>query len=658
MRFLLICIYTIIFTFVASAQKKGNAWGDGTNCENDKEYVANRARLSNLATKHRRDSLCHKYTDSIYSEAFRRNDRKGCAIAITSKALSYIHENADLDSVKFWTDSVRNYSRRHDLPRYYYFMWSQYINALLGVESNKRKAKEELDQMLIEATSEHYIVGQIECCRLLARLYSYFDMREKEYEMRIKQIELTEEYDPTNTNLPIYYTEMARACIATDRFDEAAMYLDRGDNVATTDLSKIQLLRVRMELAVREDNKEEVLLIAQKVKKQGFTDRYGQKKMIEMYAHTYSGEYDQADSILLLLCKQKDIDEREHISSKLLIATKDTTNSYKGCTARDMLKYQEIVDSISRLRLKLLVEDSDLKMNLAVLETEKLNMKLQADALRYHIVFVVSLFSLVVALILVYYANRLRKTNHQLSENQAALVHQKEIAEQANEMKAEVIRNMSHEIRTPLNAVVGFSEVLSQLADKNAREQIELSNKIQESTNDLLDILNSVIDMSDLETSLSMEIKDNIPINLFCSNLIEKYHKEEVRGVSSRFYPLDNECIIKTNERCLRIAVDALLSNAYKFTNNGYVELSIHRTGNSIKIEVVDTGCGLTPEQLSKAFDRFYKGDVFTQGIGLGLPLCRLALNKIGATVEIKPIENGTGTYAAIYLPNLSIYEG
>lgn len=657
MRFLIISIYLIFCVSVAMAQNE-DSWGDGDNNENDREYVLKRGIWGGLASRHRADSLCYIYADSIYAEASRRNDRKGCVMALSHKALRHINYLHDMDSMRVWTDSVKAYSKQHQLPRYYYFIWSQYIGVLLDSDYNKRAAKDEIDKMLSEATADHYVVGQIECCRRLAHFYSYFGMYDKEYEMRIKEINLTEQYDADNINLPVYYAEVARACIAVGKYDEAEEYISKGDRVANTDISKLQLLKSRVDVAVNRDDKEAVLRLAKNIKSVDNAEGYGQKKTIEMYGCIYSGEYAKADSISDLLYKRHYISEGTRLSHIMFIAKKDLSHSYYNRNIDAVYRYRTVVDSIARVRISLLIDDSDLKLNLAVLETEKYNIEHKADSLRFHIVLLIGVFSLVVIAILVYYTSRLRRTNVSLKENQIALLRQKEIAEQANEMKAEVIRNMSHEIRTPLNAVVGFSEVLSQLADKNAREQQELSNKIQDSTSELLDILNSVIDMSDLETNLSLKATDAIPINVFCSNLIEKYLFKQSPSVSSRFYPLESEGFIQTNERCLRIAVDALLSNAYKFTTNGYVEVSILRDNNDIRIEVVDTGCGIQEHQINKIFERFYKGDQFTQGIGLGLPLCRLALSKIGASVEVSSAKDETGTVAVIKLPDSWINMG
>ncbi|MCQ2237459.1 MAG: ATP-binding protein, partial [Bacteroidales bacterium] len=69
-------------------------------------------------------------------------------------------------------------------------------------------------------------------------------------------------------------------------------------------------------------------------------------------------------------------------------------------------------------------------------------------------------------------------------------------------------------------------------------------------------------------------------------------------------------------------------------------------------------GCGIQEHQINKIFERFYKGDQFTQGIGLGLPLCRLALSKIGASVEVSSAKDETGTVAVIKLPDSWINMG
>lgn len=640
-----------------AAQNETNTWGDGANCENDREYCLNRQRLGNLATKHRADSLCYIYSDSIYNEAVKRNDRKGCVLAISHKALKHINYDHNLDSMKIWNDSVKSYSKRHKLPRYYYFIWSQYISALLDSDYNKYKAKAEIDAMLNEATSERYIVGQIECYRRLAHFYAYFSMPEKAYEMRIKEIQLTEQYDPKNYNLSIFYTETARSCIALDKFQEAEYYLDKAEKSANTDLSRVQLLRTRVELAVKQDNPQRVLELAPQGRNIDAIEGYRHLEQIKMYYSVYKGNFTRADSISTNLYKRNDISESSHLSNLLFIAKHDTSYTYARNNVEILYRYQHVLDSITQMKLRMLADDSNaMKLDLAVLQNEHDNMKSHADSLMIHLFIFVGLSVLGAIVSLAYYSARLKKKNAQLKASELALREEKEIAVKANEMKAEVIRNMSHEIRTPLNAVVGFAEVLSSLFHTGNDEERVLANKVYSSANDLLTLVNTTIDMSDLETVANIQKKDELFINQFCASLLEKYQEQKSSAVSIRFYPLDEDIKIRTNERCLRIGIDAILSNAFKFTTKGYVEVSIYYSSKKgFNIEVIDTGCGIPEEMIDKVFDRFFKINQFTQGIGLGLPLCRMALSKIDATVSIESLKNQQGTYAVIKLPDTSI---
>lgn len=652
--FKLLCVICASFCcgLTAAAQSDNNTWGDGTNCENDKEYCLNRRRLGYLATKHRADTLCYVYADSVYNEAVKRNDAKGRAIAISHKALKHINFSHNVDSMRIWNDSVKSFAKNHKLPRYYYFVWSQYIAALLDSDYNKYEAKSEIDKMLNEATSERYVVGQIECYRRLAHFYTYFSMLDKAYEMRVKEIQLTEQYDPNNYNISVYYAETARDCIAVDKFEEAEMYLQKGDECANTDICRVQLLKTRVDLAVRRNDIPKVLELAQKTKNIDAIEGYAHIQLIDMYYHIFTGNYYKADSVSENLYKHSYISESTHLSNKLMIAKYDTTYSYMRDNIESFYRYRHVIDSISRMKVSMLADDSNpMKLDLAVLQKENNNIKDYANSLTKHL-WILLFISVVGAVVsLGYYSAKLKRKNKQLLNSEQALREEKEVAVKANEMKAEVIRNMSHEIRTPLNAVVGFTEVLSARFTSGIPEEQDLANKIRSSANDLLAIVNTTIDISDLETIAKIEKKDNIYINQFCIKLLEKYKAQKSRGVSIRFYPLNEDRQIITNERCLRIGIDAILSNAFKFTKSGYVEISIYNNhNNSLNIEVIDTGCGIPEDMIDMVFDRFFKIDQFSQGIGLGLPLCKLALSRINATISVDSMKNQQGTCAVIKL--------
>lgn len=644
------CLDYTLFAQTREHNQLANTWGDGDNNEEDKEYCLNRRRLGELISKHRADTLCYIYADSMYNEAMARNDRKGCVMALSHKALIHINYTHNIDSMVIWTDSVKSYSKRHALPRYYYFIWSQYIASLFESDYDKIKAKGEIDKMLEESMEDNYVVGQIECYRRLASFYEFFNLPERAYDMRIRGIKLTEEYDPQNYNIAVYYAEAAQSCINLGKYDEAEMYLAKGDKRAHSDVGRVQLLKSRIDMAVSQNDGERVIELAPQALDFDIIESYKHIQLSMMYYHIMKGEYATANAISTDLYKRQYISESAHLSHKMMIGKYDKSNDFLRENLNSLYRYRTIIDSLTHMKIQLIMDDESMKLDVSALERENSNMRDKTDILMRHLTWAVAIAAILITGIMIYYTCILRKRNKELQESETALRIEKETAERANEMKEDIIRNMSHEIRTPLNAIVGFSEILTQRFHGNVTER-ELANKVRHSSNELLGIVNTVIELSNLDTTPLVKMEDKVNINEICAIMLEPYMTKKSPKICVRFNTPKESPVIITNRHCLEIAIDALLSNAFKFTPNGIVGLSVSQNDKNILIEVEDSGVGITDEDMPHIFERFFKADQFTQGIGLGLPLCQTALKRINAYVSVYQDKESTGTIATITIP-------
>lgn len=644
------CISYPTFAQTQEYNQLTNTWGDGDNNEEDEEYCLNRRRLGELIPKHRGDSLCHIYADSMYNEAMARNDRKGCVMALSHKALIHINYTHNLDSMRIWTDSVKSYSKQHKLPRYYYFIWSQYIAALFESDYNKIKAKGEIDRMLEEAMKDNYVVGQIECYRRLASFYSFFNLPERAYDMHKRAIQLTEEYDNENINLATYYAEAALSCINIGEYEEAEAYLVKGDKNVRCDADRLQLLKSRIDMAVSQGDGERVIELAPLALDFDIIESYKHIQLAMLYYHIMRGEYATANAISNELYKRQYISESAHLSHIMMIGKHDRSNDFLRKNLNSMYRYREVLDSLTQMKIELIMNDESMKLDISALERENSYMRGKTDTLMRHLTWAVILGAIVITCLMIYYTVILRKRNKDLLESENALRIEKESAERANEMKEDIIRNMSHEIRTPLNAIVGFSEILAQRSNGDLTGH-ELANKVRHSSNELLGIVNTVIELSNLDTTPIVKKEDTVDVNNLCALALEPYMEKKSPKVCVRFNTPKESTIVITNRHCLEIAVDALISNAFKFTPNGIVEITISQIDNNILIEVEDSGIGISNEDMPHIFERFFKADQFTQGIGLGLPLCQMSLKRINASVSVTQDKENIGTIATITIP-------
>ena len=225
--------------------------------------------------------------------------------------------------------------------------------------------------------------------------------------------------------------------------------------------------------------------------------------------------------------------------------------------------------------------------------------------------------------------------------------HDKKYAMEASEAKSMFLANMSHEIRTPLNGIVGFTELLKD-TDLSS-EQREFIDIIEKSSENLLEIINNILDLSKIESN-KLEIEEIVfnPIKEFESAV-------EVYSVRASEKHIDLGCYIdpslerpiKGDPTKIKEVVINLLSNAVKFTNTGgSINVNIRRlpSENSskikIKFEVKDSGIGVTSEQKSRIFEAFSQADTSITrkygGTGLGLTISSRFVELMGGILDLE----------------------
>lgn len=207
-------------------------------------------------------------------------------------------------------------------------------------------------------------------------------------------------------------------------------------------------------------------------------------------------------------------------------------------------------------------------------------------------------------------------------------IRQKEKAMKSDMLKSAFLANMSHEIRTPMNAIVGFSQLLNDGVGSDNKQQY--INTIQNSSRNLLRLINDIIDLSKIETE-DLEIKHSeVSVGTLFAELKDIFALEivnrEKTDVQISYTISDDDIIFQSDALRLKQILSNLLSNALKFTSQGTISFACKRRGKELIFSVSDTGTGIPAEDQSRVFERFtkfnYRG-MNTEGTGIGLSIAK-----------------------------------
>ena len=264
------------------------------------------------------------------------------------------------------------------------------------------------------------------------------------------------------------------------------------------------------------------------------------------------------------------------------------------------------------------------------------------------------------------------------AKNQEIEQARRAVEEKASELaltskyKSEFLANMSHELRTPLNSILILGQQLGDNPEGNlTSKQVEFARTIHSAGTDLLNLISDILDLSKIESgTVSVDVEE-----ISFHNLVDMVARPFRHEADSRRLSFDVQLdpkldrSITTNSKRLQQVLKNLLSNAFKFTEQGGVKLSIYeasagwsadhpvlnQVASVVAFEVSDTGIGILPEKQRIIFEAFQQADASTNrrygGTGLGLAISRELSNLLGGEIQLRSSPEVGSTFT-LYLPN------
>lgn len=201
-------------------------------------------------------------------------------------------------------------------------------------------------------------------------------------------------------------------------------------------------------------------------------------------------------------------------------------------------------------------------------------------------------------------------------------------ARESDILKTSFLRNISHEIRTPMNSIIGFVALLDE-NNLTAKKKAEYLKIIKNSSNQLLNIVNEVLDISLIETGNLIVIENQVFLNKLAEEIFSYFRPMVKKGIDfnlNKGLP-DRDSFIISDEMKIRKVLNNMINNALKFTDKGQISFGYELKGDVLEFYVEDTGIGISEEYIPNIFSRFRKAEngleKLYEGLGLGLSISK-----------------------------------
>ncbi|WP_418982151.1 ATP-binding protein [Alistipes sp.] len=578
--------------------------------------------------------------DTLFRLAGEQGNRRMQSVALCLHTDHYYYTN-NLDSLKVWVAKTQQFTRTYNQLTHYYFVWARLI--LHYTKYGKYTlALYELGRYQTQAFKDDFKPAIAEAYKQMGHIYrtqASYDLAVENYR---KGIEFIEENHLKDVDLSYYYLQMGETYAFCGRYTQALEALDKGETclLQPYHIWRIKLAQANVYAQHKEFSKARRLLdeIREKGSRYITEEKIGE---IELLLFVGTGAYQQALALVnrRLESYRGEQQENDHKDNRLhyyytpLLITRSSIYQRMGnyrAACDDLSQYAEL------WRQKIEGENREMLNEFATLldverldrETAEARQEAQAERLRRNNVLITALAA-ILALAGAFIALQLRTNRH--------LARAKRAAEEADRMKGIFIRHITHEINTPLNAIVGFAELAAATPPPGEEERGAYLDIIRENSGFLQKLVDDVLYISDIESTLTPPARSEVDIDACCRDCLETAALQTQDPARLRYEPGTVPCRVSTSRQYVTKVLNELLRNALHHTS-GPVTLSYASdAGGGVRFTVTDAGSGIPAAETERIFERFVKLDPFSQGMGLGLNVCRLIARTLGGDVVLDP---------------------
>lgn len=243
--------------------------------------------------------------------------------------------------------------------------------------------------------------------------------------------------------------------------------------------------------------------------------------------------------------------------------------------------------------------------------------------------------------------------NKEIKEKRIELVAAKEKAEESDRLKSAFLTTISHELRTPLNAIIGFSEFIN--IDTPKENIIDFVNLINSSGHDLYEIIEDILEITEMESGISVITKSKFPVKSIFDETVEDIETIQEKNdknhleIKLNFPPEAQDLIITSDKSKIEKALILVLRNAIKFTEEGTIEYGLEQKSDKIIFYIKDTGVGIPENKQDIVFDKFRQVDDSDTrkfgGMGLGLAFVKKIVESLDGKVWFDSVEGKGSTF-------------